>query len=206
MKPAGLDPALLFAVTHGHVDHAGLLPWALDEFPDVSFAVHEAEVPFVTGGKQYQNLKGDTWTFALGKWYMPAMNSSLPVSRQIVLKGSSGDVANSVSWLSKGLLTFHHAPGHSPGQIFFVHHSTKSVITGDVITNMATSFPFSRKSNLKCDNPFAMPTHMWSDMKASQKILAGISGIETYFPSHDDGAGVPVAAFKAFVGNQHDEL
>lgn len=194
------------AVTHGHVDHAGLLPYMLDEYPDVSFAVHEAEAPFVTGNKQYQHLKGDTWTFALGKWYMPAMNASLPVSRQILLKGAKGDVATEVSWLPKNVLTYHHVPGHSPGQVFFIHHSTKSVLTGDVITNMSPSFPLSRKSNPKCDNPFAAPTHNWHDMRASQNTLASVGGVETYFPSHDDGTGVNGADLKAFVGSEHEEL
>lgn len=197
---------LLLAVTHGHVDHAGLLPYILDEYPEVSFAVHEAEAPFVTGKQQYQHLKGDTWTFAVGKWYMPAMNASLPIARQIVLKGSTGDLASEVSWLQKGLLTYQHVPGHAPGQVYFVHHSTNSVITGDVITNMATSFPMSRNSSPKCDNPFAAPTHMWSDMKASQNVLARTHGIDTYFPSHDDGAGVTAAELQAFVSSQHDEL
>ena len=94
---------LLLAVTHGHVDHAGLLPYVLDEYPEVKFAVQEAEAPYVTGRQQYQYLKGDTWSFAIGKWYMPAMNASWPLSRQIVLKGSSEDLASEVSWLQKGL-------------------------------------------------------------------------------------------------------
>ena len=194
------------AVTHGHVDHAGLLPYMLDEYPDISFAVHEDEAPFVSGSKQYQHLKGDTCTFAVGKWYMPAMNTSLPASRQILLKGAKGDVATEVSWLPKNFLTYHHAPGHSPGQVFFIHHSTKSVITGDVITNMSPSFPVSRKSNPKCDNPFAAPTHNWHDMKASQKTLVSVDGVETYFPSHDDGTGVTAGDLKAFVGSEHEEL
>lgn len=184
----------------------GRLPYMLDEYPDVSFAVHEAEAPFVIGSKQYQHLKGDTWTFAVGKWYMPTMNASLPVSRQILLKGAKGDLATEVSWLPKSVLTYNHVPGHSPGQVFFTHHSTNSVITGDVITNMSPSFPVSRKSNPKCDNPFAAPTHNWHDMKTSQNTLASVDGVETYFPSHDDGTGVTVADLKAFVGSEHEEL
>ncbi len=196
----------MLAVTHGHLDHAGLLPWALDEYPDVSFAVHEAEQPFVTGGQQYQQLKGDTWTFTLGKYYMPKLNASLPTTRQIVLPGSTGDVHTFASWVPKGLLTFHHVPGHSPGQVAYFHHSTKSLVTGDVITNMATSFPVSRNGKIKCDNPFLMPTHMYHDMKNSQQTLAKVSGVETYFPSHDDGTGVSSTDFQSFVGAQKDEL
>ena len=193
-------------MTHGHLDHAGLLPWALDKYPDVPFAVHEAEQPFVTGNQQYQQLKGDTWTFTLGKYYMPRLNASLPSNRQIILEGSTGDVSSFASWVPSGLLTFHHVPGHSPGQVAYLHHSTKSMITGDVITNMATAFPISRNGKIKCDNPFLMPTHLYGDMKKSQHTLAKVGGVDTYFPSHDDGTGVSFAEFQSFVGAQKDEL
>lgn len=198
----------LLLLTHGHLDHAGLLPWALDEYPGVPFALHEAEAPFVTGGKQYQQLKGDTWAFTIGKYYMPALNASLPTSRQILLMGSAGDVHSTVSWVPKGVLSFHHQPGHSPGQVAYIHHSTKSVITGDVITNMATSFPLSRNGDIKCDNPFLMPTHLYKDMKKSQLSLAQATkfGVETYFPSHDDGTGVSFADFQSFAGAQRGEI
>lgn len=202
------NPLRIILHTHGHVDHAGLLALLLDQYPDVPFALHEAEAPFVTGGQQYQQLKGDSWAFQIGKYYMPKLNSSLPTSRQILLKGPSGDVSKYVSWVPKDFLNYIHVPGHSPGQIVFIHPSTKSVITGDVITNMATSFPLSRNGKIKCDDPFLSPTHLYKDMKNSQRGLAGATktGVDTYFPSHDDGTGVPFAEFQSFAGAERDEL
>ena len=61
------------------------LPWLLEKFPKAQLGFHEAEAPFVTGGHQYKELKGDTLIFELGK-YTQAVDSRQPQHRSVVFK------------------------------------------------------------------------------------------------------------------------
>ena len=191
--------SLLVAVTHGHLDHAGNLPWVLETYPDVPFAFHEAEQPFVTGGKQYFELKGDSYQFAAGKYYMGSQNSSMPTSRQVLLTGASGDVGSFTKAIPKGLLQFYHLPGHSPGMVAYAHPSTKSVIAADSITSMSTTWPFTLSGKSKVDIPFQSPTHRYDIMRQSQQTLAKIPGVDRYFPSHDHNEGVSDEELQEYV-------
>lgn len=191
---------LIHAVTHGHLDHDGLLSWVLETYPDVPFAFHEAEQPFLTGGKQYYDLTGDTLQFdKAGKYYMGTKNSSYPASRQVLLKGATGDVGSYVTSIPKGLLTYHHLPGHSPGMVAYQHLSTKSLIAADSITSMSSTWPFVLSGKSKVDVPFLAPTHKYHAMRRSQQKLAQISGVDKYFPSHDHNDGVSYEDLHAFV-------
>ena len=190
---------LVLTVTHGHLDHAGNLAWVLDTYPDVPFAFHEAEQPFVTGGKQYFQLKGDSYQFAAGKYYMGSQNSSMPIARQVVLQGASGDVASYTKAIPKGLLKYHHLPGHSPGMVAYLHPSTKSLIAADSITSMSSTWPFTLSGKSKVDIPFQSPTHRYDIMRQSQQTLAKISGVDRYFPSHDHNEGVSYEELQAYV-------
>lgn len=187
------------AVTHGHLDHAGNLAWLLETYPDVPFALHEAEQPFVTGGKQYYSLKGDSYQFAVGKYYMGSQNTSMPVSRQVLFKGASGDAASFTNAVPKGLLQFHHLPGHSPGMVAYAHPSTKSLIAADSITSMSTTWPFTLSGTTKVGIPFQSPTHRYDIMRQSQQTLAKITGVDRFFPSHDHNEGVSVDELQQYV-------
>ncbi|KAK9821881.1 hypothetical protein WJX74_008975 [Apatococcus lobatus] len=71
----------LILLTHGHPDHVEVycmlecqelwrsrdLPWLLEKYPKAKLAFHEKEAPFVTGGHQYKEFKGNALIFELGK-------------------------------------------------------------------------------------------------------------------------------------------
>ena len=194
------------AVTHGHKDHTGALTKLMKAYPDARVAYHEDEEPFISGGAQYSNLKGDHWVFNFARKALPpshfATNTSLlPGNEAVKLQGSSGDVASYITWLSKDFLQYIAVPGHTPGMVAFYHKPTKSVIAGDSFMHISAWFPFSIGLNVKPSNPAGPVTTNMTQTKESQQKLAAMSDATSYFSSHDANVGLSAESFRRFTSS-----
>ncbi|KAK9821888.1 hypothetical protein WJX74_009609 [Apatococcus lobatus] len=205
------DEIKLILLTHGHPDHVEGLPWLLEKYPKAQLAFHEKEAPFVTGGHQYKDLKGDTLIFELGK-HTQGVDSRQPQQRAVVLKGRHGDVAGSLTgfvtgapaWLPQGFLEFLHTPGHSPGHLVFIHKPTQSVIAGDAFSYQSWGWPFFKTAVPRLNRPYPIATVNSTAVQVSQKQIANLPGMVTAFASHDDAAGSSAAEMKAWTGSFPD--
>ena len=113
-------------LTHAHPDHAGGLA-ALRATWNPAILCHRDEVPFVTGQWKYRQLPADNAAYWLGKWMIPPPAEELPVSREL-----EGGVS------VEGLAVI-SLPGHSPGQVGFLHPSDEAMICGDAVSNLRNS-------------------------------------------------------------------
>ena len=192
---------IAFAVTHGHIDHTGVLGKVLDAYPNVKVAYHIEEQPYLSGGKDYRPLPSDNLQFKLLKLVFPKVNSTMiPTSRALLLKGQSGDVSDVftyANWLPKGVLEYHAIPGHTPGQIAIYHKPSGSVISADAFCYMSAWWPFSSTKDISLSlPPFSYSMEL---VKGSQQNLAALPGVKTFFPSHDAGTGVSAKVMKESV-------
>ncbi|CAL8463778.1 g3312 [Coccomyxa elongata] len=128
-------------LTHGHIDHVGALEALVKEYPQVQVAFHEAEAPFLTGDADYKDIPADNLNYATSRF---DVSSALPASRVLLVRGTNGDVADArgpsgqkPAWpLPRGIITFHHGPGHAPGHVSYLHKPSGSLVAGDVFGNL----------------------------------------------------------------------
>lgn len=117
----GEGPRLVL-LTHAHPDHAGGLP-ALRAAWNPPIICHSQEVPFVTGELYYRHLRAKSFSFWLGRFFIRPLDLEMPVARD--LEGGQS---------VEGMAVI-HLPGHTPGQIGFLHPRDGAMICGDAIGN-----------------------------------------------------------------------
>ncbi|BDA48329.1 probable metallo-hydrolase YflN [Coccomyxa sp. Obi] len=128
-------------LTHGHIDHVGALEALVKEYPKVQVLFHEAEAPFLTGNADYKDIPADDPKYAASRF---DVSSALPASRVLLVRGTNGDIADAKgpsgqkpAWPSpRGIITFHHGPGHAPGHVSYLHIPSGSLVAGDVFGNL----------------------------------------------------------------------
>ncbi|HSB90676.1 MAG TPA: MBL fold metallo-hydrolase [Anaerolineales bacterium] len=119
-RGAGVRRVLL---THGHYDHAGGLA-ALRRAWNPAVVCHRDEVPFVTGAVSYRRQRPRGVAFWFGRFFMRTGRWQIPVARE--LEGGQA---------SDGLAVI-HLPGHTPGQVGFLHPQDGALICGDAAMNL----------------------------------------------------------------------
>ncbi len=110
-------------LTHGHYDHAGGLE-ALRVAWNPALLCHREEVPFVTGEMDYRHLRPRSFTFWIGRFFLARNDWGLPVARDL----EGGQAADGMAVI--------HLPGHTPGQIGFLHPQDRAMICGDAVMNL----------------------------------------------------------------------
>jgi glyoxylase-like metal-dependent hydrolase (beta-lactamase superfamily II) len=147
-------------LTHGHYDHAGGLD-ALRLAWGPPVLCHAREVPFVTGEQRYNDLPPGHYGFWVGRFFMPQTDWHQPVSRDL----EAGQSADGMAVI--------HLPGHTPGQIGFLHPADRALICGDVVMNLWG----------RIRPPFSMAT---PDLAASEASMARLGELEYAYllPSH----------------------
>jgi glyoxylase-like metal-dependent hydrolase (beta-lactamase superfamily II) len=109
-------------LTHAHPDHSGGLS-AVRAAWSAPILCHKAEVPFINGESDYRFLPSKNLLFLVTRNFMQTA-WGIPVAKTI----ESGESAAGMAVI--------HLPGHSPGQIGFLHPSDQAMICGDTVMNL----------------------------------------------------------------------
>jgi hydroxyacylglutathione hydrolase len=102
-------------LTHGHVDHIGAT-YGLQAQTGLKVMLHEREIPFLTGQRTYNSLRGKNKPDGI-KPFAPDVLEAL-------------DPHN----LYDGLQPY-ETPGHSPGHVAYYHCEDDILLAGDMFTS-----------------------------------------------------------------------
>ncbi len=155
----GQGPARVL-LTHAHYDHAGGLP-ALRMAWNPPVMCHRAEVPFITGEADYRRLEAQGFVPRLGRFFMKTAVSQVPIAKDLERGQSAAGMA------------VIHLPGHTPGQVGFLHPADRALICGDAVMNLRG----------RLSPPLAATTPDTSRARSSMRRLGELD-FDHLLPSH----------------------
>lgn len=160
VRATGGQGPLRVLLTHAHYDHAGGLP-ALRAAWSPPVMCHKDEVPFVIGEGDYRRIPSRSMIHRTARRFMPAPAYGVPVARDL----ERGQPADGMAVI--------HLPGHSPGQVGFLHPEDHAMICGDAVFNLGGSL----------GPPLSLATPDPEQARASMRRLGELD-YEHLLPSH----------------------
>lgn len=141
-------------LTHGHFDNLGSAI-SLSEKWDIPVFVHQLELPYITGQKDYQ-MTDPNKSFP---------HNSLDINHRVSVLPADGSIPDMPGW------KWIHTPGHTEGHICLFREMDRTLIAGDSVLIQEDEFPHdlitedlmaARDSllSLKALNPYIIaPSH-----------------------------------------------
>lgn len=148
-------------LTHGHFDHVGSLK-ALTSHWKVNAYIHENELPYITGRKDYP-LPNDE----ISKGFIAAISDDFPHTA-IDIDGYASPLADGSVPFAQGW-RWVFTPGHSQGHVSLFRDSDRTLIAGDAISTVKQESLWSVMTQKK--TVASPPSYLTEDFdKASESI------------------------------------
>lgn len=114
-------------LTHGHFDHVGSVI-KLSELWSVPVYIHELEIPYVTGKKDYPASDPTVDEGMVAKMSPNFPHTSIDVGMRAVALPKDGSVPGMPGW------KWIHTPGHTEGHISLFREKDRVLIVGDAFS------------------------------------------------------------------------
>lgn len=179
----GIRPQCI-VLTHGHFDHVGSVI-KLSEHWDVPVYIHELELPYVIGEKDYP-LGDPTVGGKVSEMSPTFPHTSIDIKEKISVLPQNGKIPGVPGW------KWIHTPGHTEGHISLFHEMDRVLIAGDAISTTKQESMMSvitRKEEIS--GPPAYLTEDWSKALDSIRYLKSLEP-SVLLPSH----GKPLRGLK----------
>jgi glyoxylase-like metal-dependent hydrolase (beta-lactamase superfamily II) len=179
-------------LTHGHFDHVGSLK-ALTKRWDVPVYIHENELPYITGQKDYP-LPDDT----KGGGLITRMSDTFPhTAIDVGHYANALPKDNSIPYSGQWKWIF--SPGHSEGHVSLFRESDRTLIAGDAISTVKQGSLWSviTQSETIC----GPPEYLTEDFDKAQESVEMLLSLDPVLllPSH----GRPVESADLKAKSQH---
>ena len=154
-------------LTHGHFDHVGALE-ALLAVWDVPVYAHAAELPFLTGRRNFPPPDPTVAPAVLTRLAPPDPARGATVARIRPLP-ANGRIPGMPLW------RWIHTPGHSPGHVSLFRPSDRLLLAGDAIATTDQASIYSSVTQRRgLTGPPAYFTIDWDKAESSVSVLASL--------------------------------
>ncbi|MCX7921757.1 MAG: MBL fold metallo-hydrolase [Clostridia bacterium] len=164
-------------LTHGHFDHVGSVKELADLW-DVPVYAHEAEMPYITGKKDYPQGDPTVDEGLVAKLSTFFPHKSIDLGHRAVVLPHDGSVPGMPGW------RWIHTPGHTEGHVCLFRDKDRVLIAGDAFTTTkqeSLSSVLTQREEVK--GPPAYLTTDWKTAGESVKRLNELTPL-LIIPSH----------------------
>lgn len=164
-------------LTHGHFDHVGSVI-KLSELWDVPVYIHELELPYVTGKKDYPQGDPTVDEGLVAKMSPTFPNKSIDIGFRVMALPTGGTVPYMPDW------KWIHTPGHTEGHISLFRKKDRVLLAGDAFSTVKQESLISViTQNEQISGPPKYLTVDWSAAEDSVKRLKDLDP-SIVIPSH----------------------
>jgi len=171
------NPPKAIVLTHGHFDHVGSVI-KLSNYWDVPVYIHELEVPYITGKKDYPLADPSVGGGMVAQMSTTFPHTSINLGHRVVALPSDGSIPFMQGW------KWIHTPGHSPGHICLFRKKDGTIIVGDALTTVKQESLLSVITQSK--HVSGPPSYLTTDWQLAEKSINRIKDLNPsiVLPSH----------------------
>lgn len=164
-------------LTHGHFDHVGSVI-TLAEYYDVPVYIHELELPYITGKKDYPLADPTVDEGLVAKISRTFPHTSIDLGKHALSLPKDNSIPGLIDW------KYIHTPGHSEGHISLFNEKDKILIVGDAFATLKQESIISvLTQSEQIDGPPKYLTTDWKKAEESVKLLSDLKP-SLVIPSH----------------------
>lgn len=166
-------------LTHGHFDHVGSVA-KLSELWNVPVYIHNLEIPYITGKKDYPVADPTVDEGMVAKMSPTFPHTSIDIGFRAVSLPDDGTVPGMPNW------RWIHTPGHSEGHISLFCKKEKVLIVGDAFSTTKQESLLSVITHK--EQISGPPKYLTTDWKAAEKSVRLLRDLkaEIVIPSHGE--------------------
>jgi glyoxylase-like metal-dependent hydrolase (beta-lactamase superfamily II) len=162
-------PPSAIVLTHGHFDHVGALDGLLEHW-DVPVYVHQDELPYVTGAREYPPPDPSVGGGLMARMAGLYPRGPIDISERVELLPEEGAMPFMPGW------RVIHTPGHTAGHVSFFRDADRALIVGDAFcTTRQESFLAVATQKPELRGPPSYFTTDWDAARDSVKRLAALN-------------------------------
>jgi glyoxylase-like metal-dependent hydrolase (beta-lactamase superfamily II) len=164
-------------LTHGHFDHVGSV-LKLSELWDVPVYIHQFEMPYVTGQKDYPTADPTVDEGWVAKMSPIFPHTSINLGHRAVSLPPDGSVPGMPGW------KWIHTPGHTEGHVSLFRESDRVLLPADAFTTVKQE---SLMSVITQDEQISgPPKYLTVDWKAAEESVKRLTALTPLLaiPSH----------------------
>lgn len=164
-------------LTHGHFDHVGSVI-KLSEIWDVPVYIHQLELPYVTGKKDYPLADPTVDEGLIAKMSPLFPHTSIDIGFRVSPLPSDGSIPGMPEW------KWIHTPGHTPGHVSLFCEHSGILLVGDAFSTVKQESLMSViTKDEKISGPPKYLTTDWESAESSIKRLEALKP-SLAIPSH----------------------